>query len=213
MKAHRQGCGVQGVRPVPGEGRRHWQDHFKEQETPQEVPTNPQTPKTAHHATPTTVSPPPGLPTPVPRATSHQPKVRAYLPQPVMTVPDQVHPSLRSEQHLPDTPEPIPDALPDTPEPIPAMFQVQGSPTPTSPPRQGHLAVPNPPPTLSAPSPVQSLRPQRHRRPNVRLDPAKVGAGQNGHGPAVHPHHGLVLGHDQVDCPAGGGWGEEGGRR
>ena len=66
-----------------------------------------------------------------------------------------------------------PDALLDTPEPIPAMFQVQGSPTPTSPPRQGHLAVPNPPTTLSAPSSVQSLRPQRHRKTNVRLDPAE----------------------------------------
>ena len=92
---------------------------------------------------------------------SRQPDVRAYLPQPVMTVPDQVHPSLKSEQHHPDILELITDALPDTTKPIPAMFQVQGSPTP------------DPPTTLSAPSPVQSLRPQRHRTPNVRLNPAE----------------------------------------
>ena len=48
--AHWQGGGVQGVRPVPGEGRRHRQNHIEEQEAPQEVPTHSQTPTSAHHA-------------------------------------------------------------------------------------------------------------------------------------------------------------------
>ena len=122
------------------------------------------------------MTPPPGLHTPVPGAMTHQPPVPAYMPMPSMTAPDHVHPPTMAEQNLQST-------LPVTPEPLPTMVQVPGSPpnpawnigspTPASPPSQGHPEVPRPPTTLSAPSPDQCLRPQRQRKPNVRLDPVE----------------------------------------
>ena len=103
--AHRQGCGVQGVRTVPVEGQRHWQDHSKEQETPQEVPTNPQTLKTAHHAAwaahrhchscHSVANTSAAYPSPKGHV---KPAQDACLPAPACC-----DPSLRSDQHLQDT--------------------------------------------------------------------------------------------------------------
>ena len=149
--------------------------------------------------------PPPWLPTPVPTTESQQPEVGANPPQPVMTAPDQVHLPLRPEQSLPDTHEPIPD----TPEPFPDMSQVQGPPTPYSPP--GHLARPSPLTAPSAPSSVQNQRPQRVRKPNVRLDPAEWELGKMDSAQQFVPTMDWCL--DMIRWIAKQEGGKEGGRR
>ena len=69
-----------------------------------------------------------------------------------MTRPNQTHTAPGPEQNLPDEPHQY------TPAPSPG---------------QGHLEVQDPPTTPAATSPARNLRPQRDRRPNVKLDPAE----------------------------------------
>ena len=116
--------------------------------------------------------PPPGLPAPVPMprtdlppyAPAHMPQpatlsapgpqhhAPSHIPQPVMTRPDLTHTAPGPEQNFPDDPHQC------TPAPSPG---------------QGRLQVQDLPTTPAATSPDRNLRPQRDRRPNVRLDPAE----------------------------------------
>ena len=136
----------------------------------QPIPSRYPTPTTAP-SPPATWSSPPSLPTTVPEATSHQPEPS----QPARIMPDQVSLFPRSEQYLPDA---RPDAVQDTYEPVPTMSQAQDPPTPNSLPMPHHLPAPEPQDDLPQPSPAPSTRPQRQRKPNVKLDPAEWELGQ-----------------------------------
>ena len=98
-------------------------------------------------ATPGRVSPTPALPPPGPMSTPPQTEM-PMPPRPVQLQPDILQP-----------PELSQDVPHNAPEPTPDMPRVQGSLPQTPPPGQGHLAAPDPPTMLAAPSPVQSSRP------------------------------------------------------